>query len=211
MMPSLAADAPLRIGLDFDNTLIDYDAAFVAEAERQEAVAPDTATGKRTVKDLVLRNGGGERAWMRIQGQVYGKGIGNGRLIDGVDRVLETAKARGDSVFIVSHKTQFGHFDESRTDLREAALSWMQDHAFFSRFGLQKDAVFFEDPLEAKISRIAKLHLDAYIDDLAKVLGHTDWPTQTSRIHFTPEPGETPDGAYPCRDWTEIHAYLFGA
>lgn len=210
MMPSPTPDAPLRIGLDFDNTLIDYDAAFVAEAERHGAIRPGIATSKRMVKDLVLRDGGGEPVWMRIQGQVYGKGIGDGRLIDGVGRVLETARSRGDSVFIVSHKTQFGHFDESGTDLRRAALCWMRDHGFFDGFGLREDGVFFEDPLEAKISRIANLNLNAYVDDLAKVLGHPDWPEYTSRIHYSPDPGETPAGAHLCRDWTAIHACLFG-
>lgn len=210
MMPSSPPDAPMRIGLDFDNTLIDYDEAFVAEAERQGAISPGTATGKRSVKDLVLRQGGGEPVWMRIQGQVYGKGIGDGRMIDGVGRVLETARSRGDTVFVVSHKTQFGHFDESGTDLRQAALGWMREHGFFDRFGVREDAVFFEDPLEAKISRIASLHLNTYIDDLAKVLGHPNWPERTSRIHYSPDPGETPDGACPCRDWTAIHACLFG-
>jgi hypothetical protein len=206
----------VRIGLDFDNTLIDYDAAFVAEAIRQGVIAPGQASTKTEVKQAVIGSGaagtvaGDETAWMRLQGQVYGRGIGDGRLIDGVARFLETAISHLATVFIVSHKTQLGHFDESRTDLREAARGWMWSQGFFDRLGLAEDRVFFAETLDEKVGRIASLDLDVYIDDLPKVLAHPDWPSATRRIHYLPQPGSSPEGVTVCRTWSEIHDVVFG-
>lgn len=200
----------MRIGLDFDNTLIDYADAFAAEAARQGVIAPGIAATKAEVKRAAITSDGDETAWMRIQGQVYGRGIAEGRLIDGVARFLETARSHPATVFIVSHKTRFGHFDESRTDLREAARGWMRSQGFFDRLGLAEDRVFFAETVDEKVARIAALELDVYVDDLPKVLAHPDWPPATRRIHFLPQPGPSPDAATLCRDWSEIHDVVFG-
>ena len=52
-----------RVGLDFDNTLIDYDAVFTAEGARRGLIA----AGKNGVKAAAIA-AGGERLWMTIQG-----------------------------------------------------------------------------------------------------------------------------------------------
>ncbi len=39
-------------------------------------------------------------------------------------------------VFIVSHKTEYAGYDETRTNLRTAALEWMTSHHFFEPHGL---------------------------------------------------------------------------
>ncbi|MEC9165820.1 MAG: hypothetical protein VX596_01885, partial [Pseudomonadota bacterium] len=58
-----------RVGLDFDNTLIDYDAVLTAHGARRGLVA----AGKDGVKAAAVA-AGGERFWMTIQGQAYGRG-----------------------------------------------------------------------------------------------------------------------------------------
>lgn len=201
----------LRVGLDFDNTLIDYDAAFAAEAVRQGGLRAGEASGKAEVKRRLLAGPGGERAWMRVQGQVYGARIGEGRLIAGVARFLETARDRGAAVHVVSHKTRYGHFDEARTDLRTAALGWMRGQGFFDRFGLDEAAVYFADTRDEKVARIAALDLEVFVDDLPEVLGHPAFPASIRRIHFAPDGAATPDGALACRDWDRIHDVVFGA
>ncbi|MGB1006766.1 MAG: hypothetical protein ACPGVX_06295, partial [Thalassobaculaceae bacterium] len=120
----------LRVGLDFDNTLIDYDAVFTAEAARHGL----TAAGKDAVKAAAIA-GGGERLWMTIQGQAYGRGIARAGLISGVADFFTAAKAAGARLFIVSHKTEFGHYDATRTNLRTAARAWMRTAGFFDPAG----------------------------------------------------------------------------
>lgn len=194
----------LRIGLDFDNTLIDYDAAFAAEAIRQGMLPPGTAGGKAVVKRALLAAPGGERGWMRVQGQVYGVRIGEGRLIDGVAAFLEAARRLRARVAVVSHKTRFGHFDETRTDLRMAALAWMRTQGFFHRYGIAEEDVHFAATREAKIARIAELGLDVFVDDLPEVLADPDFPAGVRRVLFAPCGGPAMQGVLECRDWTAI-------
>ncbi len=126
----------LRVGLDFDNTLIDYNQVFgkifVAEMARRGFATPPSPGGKQAVKRAAI-DIAGEEFWMAIQGQAYGRGIDDARLIDGVGAFFAAANRQAAELFIVSHKTEFGHFDDSRTNLREAARNWMDRHGFFTR------------------------------------------------------------------------------
>ena len=84
----------MRIGLDFDNTLIDYDRVFLAAARERGLVAPDFTGSKREVRDAIRLLPDGELAWQRLQGHVYGAGIGGAVLFDGADQFLQRCRAR---------------------------------------------------------------------------------------------------------------------
>ena len=73
-------------------------------------------------------------------------------LFDGVARFLEACRARADVVAIVSHKTELAHHDPHMTDLRVAALRWMEGNRFFEAAGLGigRDNVFFEGTRDEK-------------------------------------------------------------
>ena len=66
---------------------------------------------KQAVRDAIRLLPDGELAWQKLQGQVYGKGIADAGLLDGVEASFAAAARRVRSVFIVSHKTEFGHYD----------------------------------------------------------------------------------------------------
>ena len=72
----LAMTSRLRIGIDFDNTIIAYDEVFCAAAKRRGLIAAEFIGGKQAVRDAIRLLPDGELAWQRLQGQVYGKGIG---------------------------------------------------------------------------------------------------------------------------------------
>src|SRR5262249_32890063 len=99
-----------RIGIDFDNTLIDYDQVFRAFARERGRVGPDFSGGKDELRRAVRALPEGEEAWQRLQGAVYGSGIGGAVMFEGVDTFLRRARAAGHEVLIVSHKTEYGHF-----------------------------------------------------------------------------------------------------
>jgi hypothetical protein len=65
----------LRIGIDFDNTLINYDDVFFAMAKRSGLIGSGVPSRKRDVRDAIRKLPDGELTWQRLQGQVYGKGI----------------------------------------------------------------------------------------------------------------------------------------
>ena len=100
----------MRIGIDFDNTIITYDEVFRAAARGQGLIEPGFDGSKQAVRDAIRLLQDGELTWQKLQGQVYGKGIVDAGLCDGVDSFLQRCRAEGAVVFIVSHKTEFGHY-----------------------------------------------------------------------------------------------------
>ena len=113
----------VRIGIDFDNTIICYDKVFAAVA-RQRGLVPEGWEGLKTdVRDHLRSRAGGEFAWQGLQGFVYGKGIGGAEIYPGVREFLTACRQAGSKVYIVSHKTRFGHQDPDHTDLDRVAVA----------------------------------------------------------------------------------------
>ena len=68
------------IGIDLDNTVIDYTEAFLFGA-RQLKLIPKEWTGKKLkLKSLVQSLSEGELQWQKLQGQVYGQWIQHAKL-----------------------------------------------------------------------------------------------------------------------------------
>lgn len=201
----------LRIGIDFDNTIIAYDEVFCATAKRRALIGAEFFGSKQAVRDAVRLLPDGELAWMRLQGEVYGKGIGGANMIAGVDAFLRRCNAEGCTVVVVSHKTQYGHYDPDRVDLRHAALGWMKAQGLFNGdFGVGAENVYFEGTRSKKISRIAALGLTHFVDDLEEVLTDPSFPPTVQRILFA-EPGPSRSAAYiRCGSWTDIERQVFG-
>jgi hypothetical protein len=203
----------LRIGIDFDNTIVCYDEVFVRLAKADGLIPGDLQGGKAEVRDFLRRLGGGEEKWQRLQGRVYGDQMDSGLLFEGVSRFLARCRWRPDiRVFIVSHKTEFGHFDERGVNLRDVARAWMVRHRFFDKdgFALPNDALYFESTLDDKIERIAQLSCTHFIDDLAEVLEDSRFPPATKRILFLNGRFGRPTADYDvCADWRGIEQAVF--
>lgn len=202
-----------RIGIDFDNTIVCYDEVFVRTAKAEALIPHDLRGGKAAVRDFILRLNGGEEKWQRLQGRVYGDQMDDAALFGGAARFLSRCRQRADtSVFIVSHKSKFGHFDTSGINLREVARAWMAKRGFFEKggFNLSADAVYFEPTRDDKIERIARLGCTHFIDDLEEVLGHSRFPAGVRRILFLNGRSDRPAVSYEvCADWQEIEEAVF--
>lgn len=200
----------MRIGLDFDNTLAGYDAAFVQAAQNRGLVPTDFTGGKAEVRTAVRARVDGERHWQALQGWVYGAGMGEAVLLPGVADFLGAARRAGHRLIIVSHKTVHGHYDPHRIDLRQAARAWMTDQGFFTPdgFGLDPGDVWFEATRAAKLARIAALGLDCFVDDLAEVLTDPDFPPTVRRFCYGPPIGEA--GVVCCPDWPALTRAILG-
>ena len=205
-------DGCRRIGIDFDNTIISYQQAFLAAA-RSIGLLPESFVGtKQIVRDYIRHLPDGEREWMRLQGAVYGKGISDATLIEGVADFLMRCRSAGASVFIVSHKTEYGHFDASGVNLRQAALGWMERQGFFREegHGLATVDVFFESTRVEKLARIAALDCTHFIDDLEEVLDDPGFPQGVERILFADGISPTKSLPYPvCMNWQQIAELVF--
>src|SRR5262249_37526411 len=179
--------AALRIGIDFDNTIITYDEVFLATARAWGLIDTDFTGHKQAIRDAIRLLPDGELSWQKLQGQIYGKGLAQATMFEGVDAFLRRCRVGGVPVVIVSHKTEFGHHDPDRVNLREAARDWMTRHGFFddSGFGIAPEAVHFETTRQGKLARIKELGVSHFIDDLEEVLSDPAFPQGVERILFT--------------------------
>jgi len=204
----------MRIGLDFDNTLACYDHAFRRIAyEMGYLNSAATNLSKAQVKALVCSGEDGKKKWMALQGQVYGARIAEAQLFDDIANFMERARRGNHELCIVSHKTEFGHFDENRTNLREAALKWMESKKFFDceGFDIDRNRVFFASTRSEKVATINQLKCNVFIDDLIEVLNHPSLDRNLQRILFAPHGIDEPvgEGILVCREWAGISRKLF--
>jgi len=174
----------MRIGLDFDNTIACYDQSFLLAATQAGLVKAGFVGGKQEIRDAIRQRADGETEWMRLQGRVYGALMERAAVMPGLYDFLSAAHRMGHDLFVVSHKTRYGHFDPERIDLRLSALEWMKKQRLLetSETGLSKESVFFESTRSEKICRISMLELDVFVDDLPEVLNDSEFPKDTKKI-----------------------------
>lgn len=194
----------MRIGIDFDNTIADYDAVFREAAIDMGLLGSAVDGGKAAVRDAIRSGAGGEENWQRLQGQVYGRLMPRARPMPGVADFLGACLKRKTDVYVISHKTEFGHFDEARINLRQAAMTWMSANGLFdpTRSPLAAENVTFAATRAEKIGYIAEAHVDHFIDDLPEVFADPFFPPATER-HLL--------GAGGYGHWNEIREAIFGA
>lgn len=200
----------LRVGLDFDNTLITYDQVFLAMARERGLTAPDFEGRKKAIRDSIRLLSDGEVSWQKLQGQVYGKGVARASMFKGAGSFLQRCRHSGVSVVIVSHKTEYGHHDPDRVNLRQAALDWMTAQGFFREYGVAREHVYFESTRDEKIARIAQLECSHFVDDLEEVLTDPGFPQGVERILFSDgNEAMVPDGIVVCPTWPDVERQVF--
>jgi hypothetical protein len=202
----------LRLGIDFDNTIVTYDEVFRSAAAYWGMIREGTCDRKQAIRDRLRQLPDGDLAWQRLQGHVDGKGISGGKIFEGVDSFLRRCRAQECPVVIVSHKTQFGHHDPDRVDLRQAALGWMGAQGFFrdGGYGISMDDVYFENTRAEKLARIGALGCTHFIDDLEEVLTDPQFPHAVTRILFSDGRDYPVSAPYiACSSWKHIEEHIF--
>jgi hypothetical protein len=193
---------PLSIGLDLDNTLICYDRAFLVAARERSLVGADFTGAKEIIRDKIRLLEDGETHWQKLQGYVYGAGIGNAQLFDGVMPFLKRAKTQGAQLFIVSHKTELGHFDATRTNLRDAAKAFLKEQGVMDY--IPESQIFFASTREEKIAKITALGVDVFVDDLEEIFADPAFPPSVRKLLFSSNPLDKSHGFTVCSDWPMI-------
>lgn len=197
----------MRLGLDFDNTLISYDQLFRRVALDKALIPEATLPQKNAVRDY-LRQQGIEDKWTRLQGEVYGSRILEAEPYPGMQAALKGLSDRQIPMCIVSHKTRNPFLGEP-WDLHAAARSWLELQGFHdtNRMGWSEDQVFFELTKEAKVARIVALGCTHYVDDLPEILAML--PDSVEKILFAPGEvaGKHPDWKL-MRSWQELPTLL---
>jgi hypothetical protein len=193
----MVEEMTLRIGIDFDNTIVDYRPVFrpaAIELGLLDAAFP--SADKTVIRDHLRAQPGGELAWQQLQAHVYGHAIATAPAYAGLDRFLAVARDRGAMLAIVSHKGRFAAADPGGADLRAAAHAWLVARGIVDANSIAAADVYFEATRAEKVARVQSLALTHFIDDLEDVLADPAFPPQTRGVLF----GDS---------WDAVHAHVF--
>lgn len=201
----------LHIGIDFDNTIVDYGNIFAERASSLGYLDSGVERIKNEVKKILKESDKGETKWGILQAEVYSEGIRGAIVMEGFGAFVEECRKLNFSLTIVSHKSKSNPFDPQRRNLRQPALNWMQTNRFFNEngFGFDLSQIYFAETLEEKIAKIEALNCSHFVDDLLKVLLHPLFPKSTRKIHFKKE--AINDNSLPvdyAGNWRNIQDYL---
>ena len=197
----------MKIGIDLDHTIIDYNSVLLKTA-KQWNLLPDTFHGdKHSIKNWIQTQYT-EQDWMRLQGEVYGKRIHEAQPMPDLINFLIYCRKLSIPFVIISHKTQFGHFDTSKTNLREAACAWLSNQKFFESnyIGLQHQDVYFTETRDEKLQMIEMQQCTIFIDDLLEVLMDSHFPDHVMRIWYALNIGNLcsiPDKVVVIENWRQ--------
>jgi hypothetical protein len=176
----------MRIGVDFDNTIVCYDIIFHSIALEKSLIPENLPVSKGSVRDY-LRQHDKEDAWTELQGYVYGARMVEADPFPTVYDFFAECKEKGVSVFIISHRTRYPFLGE-KYDLHESAHAWLRKYRFLNDSNglMMPDQVFFELTKSAKLERIDATKCDCFIDDLPEFLNEPEFPKTTKKILFDP-------------------------
>ncbi len=162
------------LGLDFDNTLVQYDKLFHQLALEKGLIEPSVSVNKIAIRDY-LRSQDQDEQFTLLQGEVYGLRILEAEPSEGILDVLAYLHQQSVPMVLVSHKT-CTPYKGPKYDLRKAALNWLEKYNFFEESFLDwgSSNVYFEDTKSSKIARISNLRCTHYLDDLPDILEKLD-------------------------------------
>ncbi len=199
------------IGVDFDNTIVSYDAVFHRIAVERGLIPSSLPVDKTAVRDH-LRGLGNEGQWTALQGLVYGPHIREAAAFPGVKEFFAHCRRARLAVHIISHKTRQPVVGPPH-DLHAAALGWLEQAGFFgpALLGLPRDHVHFGVTRQEKIAHIRSLGCTIFIDDLEEVFREPEFPGDVKKILFSPHHQVTAlTGVEVLTNWAQIQNHVFG-
>ncbi len=204
----------LRIGIDLDNTIIDYSNSFLFGINSNNFLSKNiikyivkknkinNVSIKELIKSSIKKTVNGEKKWRKLQSEVYGKLIKYALVNSEIYKFLTLCNHKDYKIYIVSHKTKFGHYSKKDNLLRVYALNFLKNKKIINNLIPSKN-VFFTDTLNDKIDKISELKLDYFIDDLKKVFDNKNFPKYTKKIIFS-------DNFHKkTLNWNQINNYFF--
>jgi len=192
----------MRIGIDFDNTIVCYDEVFFKAACLLGLVPPNLTHSKKAVRDY-LRSIGNEDAWTQLQGDVYGTRMNLALPFSGVRFFFHHCYHQNIPIAIISHKTLYPYLGPKH-NLHDAAHLWLQSQNFSG-----PPVAHFELTLEKKLARISAFKCTIFIDDLPELLMEKNFPSGVQKVLFDPN-DQYSEGPYMrINSWKEIMKRLF--
>ncbi|WP_373840293.1 hypothetical protein [Methanospirillum sp.] len=174
------------IGIDLDNTIVQYDQVIYDCAVQRGFIPAQTPPNKTIIRDI-LRSLGREADWTDIQGYVYGEGMKYARPFPGIIPFLKSLSSCGFYPCIISHRTQYP-YSGGDTNLHQTAMDWLVQKRItgFPDAPIPGCRIFFECTKEKKYERIKTEMCHFFIDDLIEFLIGDLFPLDVIRVLFDP-------------------------
>jgi uncharacterized HAD superfamily protein len=194
----------MRIGLDFDNTIVCYDKAIRFLADQYLKLPSELPRTKIDIRNF-LRAEGREHEWSEFQGEIYGPGMRYAEPFEGAIETMLDLKRKTHELYIVSHRTLKPYVGQAH-DLHSAAREWIETH--LKSVGLLRqghNTITFLETREEKIRQIEQLGCNIFVDDLPEVFKSGNFPARTRSILFDPSMKHTlPNKCRRIRSWHEL-------
>lgn len=196
----------MRIGVDFDNTIANYDGVFYQVAFELGWIPQNVGHSKEAVKQFfILQNN--EPKWTELQGLVYGRKIKTASVYEGFKETLKDWIEAGHWVAIISHKTQYPVIGE-KVSLHDCAFDWLLSNGLVgdNPHQISPQQVYFNERKEQKVEKIKELACDVFVDDLMSIFNHPAFPEVTQKILFDPHLSLKPEGFSGCyvSHWNQV-------
>jgi hypothetical protein len=194
----------MRIGLDFDNTIVCYGKAMALLSEEFFELPKGLPRTKLALREF-LRVAGREQDWTAFQGELYGPGMRYAEPFEGAVSAMHALKDEGHELAIISHRTRHPYIGKPH-NLHQAALQWIDKHLRSANlFNASSSEINFMETCIEKLERIAELECDIFLDDLPEVLNADSFPRDTKGILFDPSgEADTVIGRRKIRIWTDF-------
>jgi len=195
----------VRIGIDFDHTLVCYEHLFHRAAVDAGLIPPHVAVTRNAVRDF-LRKDGREPAWIELQGVVYGARMHEAEPFSGAIEFLRQARSLGHELYVIGQRIRRPIIGSGH-DLHAAAHAWL--HANLGPDVVPAHRVYFELSKEQKLARIAACGCMIFIDHLPEVLLAPGFPSHVGRWLFDPQSSlGLVSGVKRFEDWNELPEML---
>jgi len=172
---------PNRIGLDLDNTVINYTLSYRAIAEKLGL--PREFIDRESIRPFLRKSGDDDVEWQRFQALLYTDGLAFAQLATGLSDFLDLCADLNVRVFIVSHKTATTPVQFGARDLRGPAQAWLMNRGITPDY-INLEDIYFCSTRVRKVNTIISLGCQAFVDDLTEVLEHPDMPIGITRFHY---------------------------
>jgi len=191
------------IGIDLDNTIIDYELSIEALCRDQYPTLSLAKNSKEELKSAIT-NSLGNKEWTRCQSLLYGRYIEFAELYSSSAKTIYSLQKSGWEVQIISHKTETS-ISSSRIPLREIAENWLLEKlspVFQSKYEL-KSKIHFCNSIDEKINKILNLKCKAFVDDLHLVLSLL--PKDISRYWIFQNQSDDKNGITAVENWEDLY------
>ena len=172
---------PRRIGLDLDNTVIDYAPAYRAVAK--EMGLPQQLVDRESIRESLRKSEEDDEEWQRFQTLLYTDGLAYAQPAPGLLEFLRLCDSIGVNVVIISHKTEATPARFGSRDLRAPAAEWLDAQGIVPAH-VSPDGVFFCAARVDKVRTIAATQCDVFVDDLMEILTDAKFPVSASAWWF---------------------------